>query len=260
MEIIILSSGFLYLHEQNVYRLNKEVDGVKYFRCKSLSCHGSLISNSGTFTAGQNHICSVSQSYIESLTLMSEYRNRARSGHDTIPSLITEMLARSPVSVALHLPAKEALAATLYRERKKNFPKNPRTIADVLVEGDWTKTCTGGHFLQLDEWIESDRLLVFFSLQDLQKLVSSSTVAMDGTFSACPSPFAQIYTLHSFDEERMTPRIYALCSSKSLAIYRRLFRLLNNVFGFKKYWDFLFKNNLFLNTGFKGKLVFITEL
>jgi hypothetical protein len=51
---------------------------------------------------------------------------------------------------------------------------------------------------------------------------------MDGTFDACPHLFAQLFTLHVFEHDRLLPVVYCLLPGKTAATYTAVFTALKN--------------------------------
>lgn len=53
---------------------------------------------------------------------------------------------------------------------------------------------------------------------------------MDGTFSVCPEPFFQLFTIHYFfDNDRAIPALYCLLSGKPEFVYVKLFTFIRNL-------------------------------
>ena len=53
---------------------------------------------------------------------------------------------------------------SLGRECAKNQPKNPASVQDIVVHGEWTTTMDGDNFLVYDNGVDSaSRMLVFAS-------------------------------------------------------------------------------------------------
>ncbi|CAF1596571.1 unnamed protein product [Didymodactylos carnosus] len=90
-------------------------------------------------------------------------------------------------------PMFKKIKTSLYNACNKSYPPTPKSLNDAKIEGIWRQTLNGDPFLL----IEQKQQPVFGTLSSLQQLCSSDHLFMDGTFSSCPSPFYQLYTIHS---------------------------------------------------------------
>lgn len=107
------------------------------------------------------------------------------------------------------------------------MPKLPTTPEEINLQDHWTQTLAHERFLLCDDRNEAgNRILLFATDANLQRLCASSTVYSDGTFYSCTSLFTQLYTLHADVEGTVFPLVFALLPNKTEATYRRLFSLL----------------------------------
>ena len=110
----------------------------------------------------------------------------------------------------------------MHRARQEVMPPVPATRQDIILEGEWTETCTGTNFL-----LHKDEELVIFSTDDnLRQLAQSSTIFMDGTFKSTPSLFDQLYTMHGIYREHVIPLVYCLLPDRKRTTYFRVFEIL----------------------------------
>lgn len=92
-------------------------------------------------------------------------------------------------------------------------------------------TISGNHFCK---YIKdgSERILVFATSENLRYLQEAKYWIIDGTFKIVPTVFRQMYTIHadvgSDSNPRVVPLVYALMSSKSEELYKRMFQELND--------------------------------
>ncbi|CAF1454865.1 unnamed protein product [Didymodactylos carnosus] len=70
---------------------------------------------------------------------------------------------------------------------------------------------------------------VFGTLSSLQQLCSSDHLFMDGTLSSCPSPFYQLYTIHSYNNQISTPKFYSLLADKNQGTYTHLLAAIQRI-------------------------------
>lgn len=136
----------------------------------------------------------------------------------------TAMNSVSVVS-APKLPSVSSLKRTVQRKRKINIPQ-PENLFDLEIPHDFTVTKTGENFLKYDSGPAENRILIFTTDQDLQKLQAAENWFADGTFKTSPKLFYQLYSLHSCVFSQCVPHVYALLPNKTTDTYRRLFEQL----------------------------------
>lgn len=98
------------------------------------------------------------------------------------------------------------------------------SLTEIEIENDFTKTCRGEQFLQVNNG-ENNKILIFASDRHLQYLASTRTVIMDGTFYFAPTLFTQLYVIHGEAFGRFFPLLYAFLPNKTEETYNRLFTL-----------------------------------
>jgi hypothetical protein len=75
-------------------------------------------------------------------------------------------------------------------------PPVPATYADVRLPEEYTTNTNNQQFLQYDNGQNAEnRMLVFSSPDNLERLANAQTFFMDGTFSVAPHQFKQLYTI-----------------------------------------------------------------
>jgi hypothetical protein len=66
-------------------------------------------------------------------------------------------------------------------------------------------------------------MLIFYSLDSLERLVNAQTFFMDGTLSGAPHPFKQLYTIRVPFKDVTGTAVYAFLPNKCQDTYRELF-------------------------------------
>ena len=95
---------------------------------------------------------------------------------------------------------------------------------------EYQVTSTGERFLIDDSGIgDEKRTLSFGALDALQLPPKFPHWFADRTFKVCPRIFSQVYTLHSFVQDRFLPGINAFLPDKSEDTYCRLFEEVSNI-------------------------------
>ena len=96
------------------------------------------------------------------------------------------------VLIAACLTLRESLKKTIRRERRRDFPVGPPSLADLAEKpGKYRKTRTGDRFLLLDEQEEDARYVVFATRRNLTLLAKSRTWFVDGTFKTSQNIFSR---------------------------------------------------------------------
>ncbi|KFD48343.1 hypothetical protein M514_10755 [Trichuris suis] len=93
----------------------------------------------------------------------------------------------------------------------------PRRLAEVEIAAALKVTLCEELFLVMDSAIGLDRILLFTTVSNIQKLAHACIWIMDGTFKTVPTVFYQMYTIHARVGSQMFPVAYALTSGKSQA-------------------------------------------
>ena len=129
--------------------------------------------------------------------------------------------------LASSLPTFSNVRTSLQRSRATIRPKLPACLSELTIEGEWTLTCSGQQFLQIDDGRE-DRIVGFFTDDTLKILCESRIVLMDGTFRVVPDIFSQLYTIHGEFLGQIMPLCYLLLPKKDRETYLRMFTLIQN--------------------------------
>lgn len=105
----------------------------------------------------------------------------------------------------------------------------PTTRAEVHFDGEWVVTFRGAPFLLAEDGAGDDKVVIFATAENLQRLAVADTIFVDGTFGTCPQLFYQIFTLHATVNGRHVPLIYCLLPNKQQVMYVRVFQILETI-------------------------------
>ncbi|XP_046554261.1 uncharacterized protein LOC124263651 [Haliotis rubra] len=207
-----------------VYTRNKVRQTCTHWRCIVKTCTGRC-STVGDFLRTQtehNH----APDDCPKQRFVSELRKRAREETTQMQTLYTEQLSVEEEDNLHVLPSFTSVSSSLYRHRRKTMPALPTTLRrEVHLEDSWTETSNGRRFLLLSDG-EQDKILVFSTTEQLQVLQTADTIYMDGTFTACPGLWDQVYIIHARCNSVSYPLVFALLPDRQTTTYVRLFRLL----------------------------------
>ncbi|XP_054709164.1 uncharacterized protein LOC129218868 [Uloborus diversus] len=146
---------------------------------------------------------------------------------EPVPRIFKKCLSEIAVDIetASAIPPFQQIKTELYKVRNSTRPSLPKTIQDISLSGEWTSTRDGNReFLIIDKIIgPENRMMVFCSEEDLEKLCQSDSIHMDGTFKIVPKLFSQLYTIHGSYLGKIFPLAFCLIGSKSKETYIELF-------------------------------------
>lgn len=125
----------------------------------------------------------------------------------------------------------ETVKRALRAERSAHMPRDPDSLAQFIIQGDWTTT--GGinpvNFLLHDNGPDAaDRIVIFGTDENLRRLAASTRWFMDGNFSMAPTIFAngQLYVILSKYNNIVLPAVFALLQRKNQTTYEYLFTVI----------------------------------
>ncbi|KAE9531503.1 hypothetical protein AGLY_010709 [Aphis glycines] len=114
----------------------------------------------------------------------------------------------------------------IHRERRKHIPTLPKNLIEVIeaMNNREIKTVEGESFLIHTDLVNN--MMCFSTDSNLKALSSSNTIFVDGTFSACPMFFYQLFTIHVNINGHYVPLVFFLLPNKTTNIYALAFSFL----------------------------------
>lgn len=233
----VLSNGISFIVSQKgkplivmdncIFKLNKATKTTKYYRCEDPKCSMTLRTDTNNVLIGtaedHNHPCEPEQ--VEIRKLKSAIKERAIKETTAIPKIYDEETSRfclSSLATAI-LPSQREISnrmniffkgSSLNKARRLQTPVIPDSQVFDIPDG-FTKTLKGELFLCVDKFIKrKTRILLFASREQLKLLFESSIILMDGTFSASPSVFQQVYCLHAIKYNQCKFKFYFIKEKK----------------------------------------------
>ena len=119
-------------------------------------------------------------------------------------------------------PAFSNVRSRIKRFRSEFIPGIPKSIQDVVFDGDWAKTWKGRTFLSHQE--NNVGIAVFTTKKLLKALHKADCLYVDGTFRTAPKPYQQFFTMHGKLNGFVVPLVFVLMTGKSSYQYRRVFQ------------------------------------
>ncbi|CAF1581636.1 unnamed protein product, partial [Didymodactylos carnosus] len=117
----------------------------------------------------------------------------------------------------------------LNQARRKLTPVLPASTSFDIPDS-YQITATGEKFLICYTLVcRKKKMLIFSSPKQLELVFNSSTILMDGAFSAAPPFFDQVYTIHALKFECSFPCVFGLLPNRNKSTYQQLFQELKDV-------------------------------
>ncbi|XP_036148172.1 uncharacterized protein LOC118647419 [Monomorium pharaonis] len=161
----------------------------------------------------------------------NKMKQLAKNSNDQPAQIVNNVVASTSQNTKPCLPSKDALRHQIKRIRRSDTPTESKILDEFSILNEFLLTISGKHFCK-DIKDGSEKILVFTTSENLKHLQEAKYWIMDGTFKTVPTVFRQMYTIHadvgSDSNSRVVPLVYALISSKSEEIYKRLFQELND--------------------------------
>ncbi|CAF2855277.1 unnamed protein product [Rotaria sp. Silwood2] len=210
-----------------VFKLNKTTTTTKYYRCEHRECDVTVhtdINDVPLKTKGDHcHVIEPEKNIIR--IFKQVVKERVINESTPIPKIYEEESAKmilTPATIAI-LPSQREMSSSLNKARRLETPRIPDSqifdIPDI-----YTKTLKNKEFLCVDKMIKrKTRILLFASNEQLKLLFENSIVFMDGTFSACPKVFDQVFTIHSIKYEQSFMCVIGLLPDRKKSTYKFVF-------------------------------------
>ncbi len=205
---------------------------IYYWCCEKRkdNCKGRAIT---TFYNGSHylkkfveHDHSPQSSNAEVAKTIGQIKQKARAIRDKPVQIIQDITVNMLQEYYPYMPSSNALRSTIKRVKRAEMPAEPQTIEEVNIPDLLRLTLNGDTFLIRDCVIGNDRILLFATQANIQRLSRASFWLMDGTFKTVPTVFCQLYTIHApvgGENSRILPLVFSLITSKSEEIYKNLF-------------------------------------
>lgn len=126
------------------------------------------------------------------------------------------------VTTALHFPQLPTVKTRMYSAKRQHYPLLPKTLNEVIVEGEWTQDKNHKRFLLKHIQEGNKNILIFCSDKALQLLASCTRWHADGTFYVVPDYFYQLFIIHVWYKSNMLPVSYVLMNNREEDSYKRV--------------------------------------
>lgn len=234
-EFVLTNKGHRELvYEGHRYQLEQSTAEKSIYKCVQyykLKCYGRVHVEDNVVVIKHKHSHAPDVQQIKVCQVINDIKDTAKKTFDAPSNIIAKAIAETSQATKGCLPAKLVLKKTICRERNKaNLPPaNPTTIQKLIVPESYKNLDDGWEFLLFDsENEDSDKILVFSTKQNLELLERIPNWQSDGTFSAFPLLFKQLFTIHAIIGGTTMPLVFALLQNKSQATYSKMIQAIKN--------------------------------
>lgn len=109
------------------------------------------------------------------------------------------------------------------RNEAQDLPVAPRTRGEIQIPEEYRHLEDGRNFLLADLGDGDDRILIFGTQGNLERLATCARAYSDGTFDTVPPLFTQLYSVHGLIHHFVRPLVYGLLPRKDRPTYLRFF-------------------------------------
>ncbi|CAF0766253.1 unnamed protein product [Adineta steineri] len=213
--------------------MNKRTSTKTYWICKTRNCKAHIhtdLNDNFLYSSGEhNHLLEPEE--LEVKHFRDILKERVVNETTPISKIYDEeiMKARFSPEVLASVPLVRAIGSGLNQARRKLTPVLP-TSATFDIPDSYQTTTSGEKFLFCDTVVgRKKRMILFGSPKQLELLFDSTVILMDGTFTATPPFFDQVYTLHALKFDCDFPCVFGLLPDRKKSTYQILFQELKTV-------------------------------
>ena len=233
-DMIIASDGYCYTLSQKRARFNYFVCSHRYpqkkKRCKAtVSVYTDGVTRQGKF----DHDHPAIKGEITCRKIVKKAKQQGQRDVYKSATQISEQVVLSEIGNFATSTSKvlniHNIAKVVNINRQQSRPCEPKDLSFAVDEGE-----TAG-FLQADIRVNARRHLLFSTSEQLELLVRSKRLFLDGTFKIVRKPFTQLYSIHTFIESgesvKQVPLVFILMSGKSEQDYEEVLKSVKRLAG-----------------------------
>jgi hypothetical protein len=220
--------GYLFVQEKVI--VDKTIWRCELYAKKKCTarCHtqnGEVVH----FISEHNHAVDVAK--VKAREAMLEIKGQATTSQSTTRNVLSNVSISLSQAVQGQMPQVDSIIRTIQRTRQQEgrAPPTPSNLRELVIPVIYENTSLGVKFLQFDSGNADDRILIFATIDNLDRLASCNHWYADGTFKSTPPLFAQVYAIHGLKYNKVIPSVFALLPNKTEATYDRLLAALKSL-------------------------------
>lgn len=218
-------------YEGYTYQIEKQGDNAIYWVCskkskKKCNCGSRMITTAlvnskcliTKHNTPHNHNVQSSSELLKTATKRRIQETVSNCKYLKTGVIINKLHSEDEVSGCL--PNDVTLKRQINYQKRKLYPVQPKSFADITIESIDINTINDENFLLHSS--PTKNLLIFGTVNNMEMLCQSSHWMGDGTFYIVPCIFEQLFTLFGYIHEVYYPLIYVLLSDKKQSSYEQM--------------------------------------
>ena len=141
------------------------------------------------------------------------------------------------------IPSLRAIQRSMYRARTENAPRAPKTLTDVDIQPPYSNTFGGEPFLSHHEAANNVGFTIFSTEEDYLMLEGCRECYMDATYSCCPGPYKQYFTIHANVRGQVIQIVSVLMTGENIFNHVKVYKKRNH---FKRKIEMPFYNDVYI--------------
>ena len=155
-------------------------------------------------------------------------KQQAKKSREKPGQILSTHLAGITPEIRCAVGNLDSLKRNIRNVQKGTHPKEPDSLSELEIEGEWSETSTGQRFLVHDSGKKSSqRVIVFASNEGIRQLAMKGEWYMDGTFKTAPKLFKQLYVIRARLGQSAVTCAYALLTGKSQELYEEMLQAIS---------------------------------
>ncbi|XP_068204568.1 uncharacterized protein [Palaemon carinicauda] len=194
-------------------------------RRSALNCNGIITTNLevSAIISSKDHNHELDEGSVEAAKMHTTLYQQAKSTRGNTSRIVADSLESMTQEGRLAMGNLNTVKRYVQRKRQEGRPKDPESLRDLEISGEWTMTRGENPvpFLLNDNGAESSNRIIIFATKDaMHHLAKADVWYMDGTFSSAPALFEQLFVIRAPLGDSAISCVYGFLSGKSQEIYQ----------------------------------------
>jgi hypothetical protein len=225
----------------HIYTLKSSSLIKKIWRCFNRGCNAKIhtpidfeIELLDDLVIRGTHICRQIPEIIKRMENRGKIRSQALLTDNRTRYIINDVLSLQNQSNIFTTGSQHSLEQVIGRARRKSFNRVNAIEPALNIGEDMMVSLRGNTFYQfgpnfLRNLEDSANFAVFFNQSLVDFFKESAVWSIDGTFSVCPQPWVQLYTISVIIDHHVVPIVFGLLKNKSRIIYDKFLSVIRRL-------------------------------
>ncbi|XP_069473145.1 uncharacterized protein [Ambystoma mexicanum] len=223
--------NMMLVYEGYLYGREKTREDRIIWKCSeytTLNCGGRSFTKGEEIILRRGHNHAPNSAKIAVKRKLQEIGYKAIHSEESAGDIIKNTLANTELHIAAALPSTERIKRTINKTRQKIGRTSgcPNNYKALDIEAEMQKTYKGDDFILHDNKSDSDRLIILGTTENLNVLRQGTIWHVNDADRTCPAPFKQLYTLHVYCHDRLTPLVFCLLQNTTKHTYDAIFNFI----------------------------------